>query len=167
MTGSWRTWRDRAERDGKHVPRPAVDGQTLWPPNQAVLGVVRVAALGHPTAYGERRTARIVTETQDAANVLGVRLQLAPVSGPGDFDCAFAAMTAAHAAALIVLYSPMLFVNSSRIAEPAAESRLPAAAVAKEFAEDAGLMSYGANINDLGRRAAGNVAKILRGETIE
>jgi putative ABC transport system substrate-binding protein len=47
--------------------------------------------------------------------------------------------------------------------EFAAKSRLPAIYYNREFVEDGGLMSYDANRNDLSRRAAVLVDKILRG----
>jgi putative ABC transport system substrate-binding protein len=45
----------------------------------------------------------------------------------------------------------------------AAKSRLPAMYGPREFAVDGGLMAYGANIEDIFRRAATYVAKILEG----
>jgi len=49
------------------------------------------------------------------------------------------------------------------IAELAVNSRLPAIYSGREFVEAGGLMSYGPNINDLDRRAAIYVDKILKG----
>jgi putative ABC transport system substrate-binding protein len=47
--------------------------------------------------------------------------------------------------------------------EFAAKSRLPAIYYRREFVEEGGLMSYDANRNDLSRRAATYVDKILKG----
>jgi putative ABC transport system substrate-binding protein len=130
---------------------------------QAIPGLSRVAALWHPTAYGEGTMARIVTETEAAARTLGVRLQLVPARSPDDFDSAFATMTREHADALLVSPSPMLFTEHRRIAQLAAQSRLPSMYAAREYVDAGGLMSYGANINDLDRRCATYVDKILKG----
>jgi len=57
----------------------------------------------------------------------------------------------------------MLFSEHRRIVELAAKSRLPAMYAAREFADAGGLMSYGANLADVFRRAATYVDKILKG----
>jgi hypothetical protein len=68
-----------------------------------------------------------------------------------------------NADALIVLPSPMLFAEHRRIVELAAKNQLPAMYQAREFVDAGGLMSYGANLADLNRRAATYVDKILKG----
>ena len=68
-----------------------------------------------------------------------------------------------RADAVILLPSPMLYGEHKRIVELAAKSRLPAMYAAREFVEDGGLMSYGASLPDLFRRAATYVDKILKG----
>jgi putative ABC transport system substrate-binding protein len=72
-------------------------------------------------------------------------------------------MTREHADAVIVLPSPMLYGEHKRIVELAAKGRLPTIYAAREFVEDGGLMSYGASLPDLFRRAATYVDKILKG----
>jgi len=130
---------------------------------EAIPGLSRVAGLWHPTAYGERTMAHMVKEAEDAAEMLGVRLKLVPASGPDDFDSAFAAMSEERSEALIVLLSPMFYSELKRIAKLAVKNRLPASYAPREFAEAGGLMSYGANLNDLARDAATYVDKILKG----
>ena len=66
--------------------------------------------------------------------------------------------------ALLVFDDPFSFILRKRIVELAAKSQLPAIYGPREFAVDGGLMSYGANIEDMFRRAATYVAKILKGE---
>ena len=55
------------------------------------------------------------------------------------------------------------FVERRRIAELAGKNRLPAIYPQKEFVDEGGLMSYGADYADLYRRAAVYVDKILKG----
>jgi putative ABC transport system substrate-binding protein len=55
------------------------------------------------------------------------------------------------------------FAERKRIVELAAKHRLPAIYFQKEFVDSGGLMSYGADFEDLYRRAGGYVDKILRG----
>jgi putative ABC transport system substrate-binding protein len=72
-------------------------------------------------------------------------------------------MTRERSDAFIVLPSPMLFGEHRRIVELAASNRLPGMYQAREFADAGGLMSYGANLDDLFRRSATYVDKILKG----
>jgi putative tryptophan/tyrosine transport system substrate-binding protein len=57
----------------------------------------------------------------------------------------------------------MLFTELKHIVELAAKRRLPAMYAAREFVDAGGLMSYGANLADVFRRAATYVDKILKG----
>src|SRR5262249_47292950 len=59
--------------------------------------------------------------------------------------------------------SPMLYLEHRRIVDLAAASRLPVMYAAREFVEAGGLMSYGANLPDMFRRAATYVDKIFKG----
>ena len=129
----------------------------------AISGLSRVAALWHPSASGQRTLEGMLRETETAAQSLGLQLQLVPAPGPGDLDGAFNTMTREHADAVILLPSPMLYGEHKHIVELAAKSRLPAMYAAREFVEDGGLMSYGASLPDLFRRAAAYVDKILKG----
>src|SRR5262249_15194048 len=128
-----------------------------------VPGLVRVAALWHPHAYGEHTMANIVKGIEDAARTLGMQLQLVPADRPDEIASAFSTMVKERADAFIVMPSPMLFGMRQRIVELAANSRLPGMYQAREFVDAGGLMSYGANLDDLFRRTATYVDKILKG----
>jgi len=129
----------------------------------AIAELSRVAALWHPAAYGKRTMDGMLKETETAAQSLGLQLQLVPAQDPGDLDAAFITITRGRADAVILLPSPMLYGEHKHIVELAANSRLPAMYAAREFVEDGGLMSYGASLPDLFRRAATYVDKILKG----
>jgi putative tryptophan/tyrosine transport system substrate-binding protein len=64
---------------------------------------------------------------------------------------------------LIILPVPLAAVHQELMVELAARYRLPAIYSDRSFAAAGGLMSYGADLTDLFRRAAGFVDKILRG----
>src|SRR6478609_7870000 len=129
----------------------------------AVPGFSRLAAIWHPGAYGERTMQGFLKETEATARKLEIELQLLQALHAAEFENAFSAMIGWNADALIVLPSPMLFAEHRRIVELAAKSRLPAMYQAREFVDAGGLMSYGANLADLNRRAATYVDKILKG----
>jgi putative ABC transport system substrate-binding protein len=59
--------------------------------------------------------------------------------------------------------SPRFFAERKPIVELAGKHRLPAIYFQKEFVDEGGLMSYGADYTDLYRRAAVYVDRILRG----
>ena len=80
-----------------------------------------------------------------------------------EIDGAFAIMTRERAEALVVLADAIFFAEKSRIVERAASHKLPAIYFYREFVAIGGLMSYGADLNDLFRRAATYVDKILKG----
>jgi putative tryptophan/tyrosine transport system substrate-binding protein len=130
---------------------------------EVVPGLLRVAALWHPHAYGERTMAGVLREIEGAARSLGMQLQLAPASGPDEFVNAFSAMTKERAEAFIVMPSPMLFGEHKRIVKLAADNRLPGMYQAREFVDAGGLMSYGVNLPDMFRRTAAYVDKVLKG----
>ena len=123
----------------------------------------RVAVLWHPKAYGERTMTGMLKETERAAEMLRLQLQMVAANSPGEIPAAFAAMSKERASALCLFPSPMLFAEYPRIAELAAAARLPAIFAAREGADAGGLLSYGANLPDLARQTAVYVEKILKG----
>src|SRR4030095_4236950 len=63
----------------------------------------------------------------------------------------------------MTLTSPSFFAERKRIVELAGKHRLPAIYFQREVVDEGGLMSYGADYDDLFRRAAVYVDKILKG----
>jgi putative ABC transport system substrate-binding protein len=102
-----------------------------------------------------------LTGAEVAARTLGMQLQLVSVRGPNDFDSAF--MAVRDADGLLALESLFFTTHRARLTELVARSRLPAIYGVREIVEVGGLMSYGAHIPDLYRRAATYVDKILKG----
>ena len=123
----------------------------------------RVAVLWQPRAYGDRTMAGMLKEAEHAAEILGMQLQFVPAASPDDIAGAFSIMTRERADALSVFPSPILFAEYGRIANIAADKKLPAIYAAREGVEAGGLMSYGANLPDLARQTAVYVDKILKG----
>jgi putative ABC transport system substrate-binding protein len=152
-------------RPGGHVTGLAVMGPELVGKQLEFLKdvlptVSRVAILWNPANPGH---ALIVREADVAAQRLGVQLHLVEARGPDAFDRAFAAMTSAHAGALLVLGDGMFFEHRRRLAALAATSRLPTMHNIWPFVEAGGLMAYGQSTRDIRRYAAVYVDKILKG----
>jgi putative ABC transport system substrate-binding protein len=127
---------------------------------EIIPGLARVAVLSNPS---NPSSALLLEQTKAAAQSLGVEIHIAEVQGPDKFESAFAAVTAAHAGALIELPDGMLYSQHPRIVTFAAASHLPALFGEKEVAEAGGLIAYGPSIPASFRRAAAYVDKILRG----
>src|SRR5262245_38480303 len=123
----------------------------------------RVAILWQPGTLSEEAFNGMLKNTHATARSLGVQLQVVGAKEVGDFDTAFAAMVKERAEALIVLVNPMFNVQRRHIIERAEKHRLPAIYEWKEFARSGGLISYGADVQDIYRRAAEFVDKILKG----
>jgi ABC-type uncharacterized transport system substrate-binding protein len=148
---------------GSSLLTPELVGKCLEQLTQVVPGVSRVGALWQPGTAGERTDKDMLKAADVAARALGVRLQVVEARGPADFDRAFSNMTRARAGALTVLPNAMFSSERGRLVDLAAKHRLPAVYPLREFVDAGGLMSYGANLADLFRRAATYVDKILKG----
>jgi len=111
------------------------------------------------TATGEQR----FKEAEVAAKGLGLRLLFLGAKGSDDLENAFDAGKRSGAQAVLAHPSTFVATNRARIIELAAKHRLPAVYASTEYAEAGGLISYGPDIVDNYRRAAGYVDKILKG----
>jgi putative ABC transport system substrate-binding protein len=125
---------------------------------EAVPGLSRVAA------FVETGGKFQLDETERAAQSLGITFRIIELSAPPDFDKAFELAVNERVGALIVLVSPITYAHRAKIASLTIKNRLPAIAPFNEFAEDGGLLSYGASFAALFRYAGAHyVDRILRG----
>jgi putative tryptophan/tyrosine transport system substrate-binding protein len=139
---------------------PEIAGKHLELLKEVAPAASRVGVLTNPT---NRSHATLTRELKAAARAFGVQLQVLDARSPDQLDSAFAAMTRERAAALLVLTDSMFVGQPRRIADLAARSRLPAMYYQREFVDAGGLISYGASLSDMFRRAATHVDKVLRG----
>jgi len=127
---------------------------------EMIPGLTRVGYLAHP-GYEVHKPQ--LAEMTTAARDLGLNLHLAEVRSPGEFEGAFARMAAAHVGAFIVQQDDLFVNNRTLIIDLATQRRLPGMFVFSLYPRAGGLMSYGANGEDLYRRAAEYVDRILKG----
>jgi len=107
--------------------------------------------------------ARSWREVQDAARVLGITLQSREVRGPSDFERVFAEMARERPDALLLIGDRLTLQHGAEIVNFALQQRIPSM-LDRAYPETAGaLMSYGAEEEDLWRRAADLADKILKG----
>ena len=146
---------------GLAVLRPELSGKRLELLKEVVPKLSRVAVFA---SSGSAEYALVLKEIEIAAEPLGVKLQSQNIQSPKDFETAFQAAAKGRAdAVLFRVRGPVLSPHRTRVAALAVKSRLPAIYEAAEEVEAGGLMSYGVNVNDLYRRAATYVDKILKG----
>jgi putative tryptophan/tyrosine transport system substrate-binding protein len=104
-----------------------------------------------------------IKEVEAAARALGVRLHAVRLSGPSDLDTALATLKRDQVEALVIHPYVATLQNRGPIIEFAAANRLPAIYPLREYVDEGGLLSYGANVADISRRAAYYVDRILKG----
>jgi putative tryptophan/tyrosine transport system substrate-binding protein len=122
--------------------------------------LTRVGVLWNPNF---RASLRYFKEAEFVATSLDLQLQSLEVQVSEDLERAFRTAIREDAQAIIRLWTPLISHERKRIAVLAIKSRLPAIYDEREFVDAGGLMSYGANLEDLYKRAASYVDKILRG----
>ena len=142
---------------------PEINGKRLELLKEIVPKLSRVAVLGTSTRPG---TAQELKEVELAAGAFGVKLQYLDVLDPKDIETAFRAASKERVDAVLMLVSGgVVDAHRTTIVELAVKTRLPViyGTGGRAFVEADGLMTYGVNINDLDRRAATYVDKILKG----
>jgi putative tryptophan/tyrosine transport system substrate-binding protein len=130
---------------------------------QIVPSLSRAAILWRPGTLSEEVFRKMLEDTNAVAQALGIQIQTVEATKVDDFDAAFLAMAAERADGLIVLVNPMFFIQRKQIIERAASQKLPAIYEWKPFVQSGGLISLGADVLDVYRRAAGLADKIMKG----
>ena len=102
-------------------------------------------------------------ETEMAASELGMWLRRLEVDGPEDFERAFEVAAREGIEALTILSAPPTIGRHIQLAELTTAKRLPTMSHDSRFAQVGGFMAYGPNIENLWRRSAVYVDKILKG----
>jgi ABC-type uncharacterized transport system substrate-binding protein len=126
----------------------------------ALPALARVAMLWNAADLGMTLRYRAA---EDAARVLGVKVQTLGVREPDDFDHAFAEMTRERPDAILMVSDALTMLNRKRVVEFANKSRLPTIFETGALVHDGGLMSYGPKQNAIGEIAGDLVVRILRG----
>ena len=136
-----------------------LSGKRLQILKEMVPKASRVAVL----AADEPQIARMLEEVQQAAKLLGMSILTTQVQSRSDFETVHKQLRTWGADTIDVLDSSKNLFNSKLLAELAAYVRLPAIYPQSQYADAGGLISYGPNYEDLYRRAAQYVDKILKG----
>jgi putative ABC transport system substrate-binding protein len=120
-----------------------------------------VAVIWSPANLGNTFAFR---DTESAAAPLRLKIQSVPVASADDVELALTTIARQKPGALIVQPSAALTLDHvRRISELAVKLRIPSITIARAFAEQGLLLSYGADPRDLQRGIASYVVRILKG----
>ena len=137
-----------------------LEGKRLQLLGEVVTGLSHVAAMWNPLNAFQKISIRQLTA---AGETLKIKVQLVAVRVTEELDAAFATLAKNKPQALIILADRIFLHNRARLMDFATQNRLPGVYAYRELVEAGGLMSYGPSYEDLHRRAAGYVDKILKG----
>lgn len=120
--------------------------------------LARIAVMHKPSGTSSTRG---IVEAE--AKKRGLQVSMIEVNGPADLAPAFAKIAQEKCDALIILGDSLFVQLAGQIATAALRARLPSIYTGAEYPQAGGLMSYGPDLVDNFRRAAGFVDKILKG----
>ena len=138
---------------------PELNSKRLEILKDAISRLSRVGFLGTPEG-GDIQ----MTELRPAAVALKIKLEeIKTQPDAKGLEIAFQTAKQKQVGAIMTVTGRRFFAERKRIVELAAKYRFPAIYFQKEFVDEGGLMSYGADVTDFYRRAAFYVDKILKG----
>jgi putative ABC transport system substrate-binding protein len=123
--------------------------------------VTDFAVLAHPTYPS---SAQFVSDVEAAARTSGLQVEVFNASTEGEFDTAFAAVSARRLGALLIANHPVFTTHRERLIALAARHAVPTMYVQGEFADAGGLIAYGPSLPDVYRLAGGYAGRILKGD---
>ena len=118
----------------------------------------RIALLINPD---NASTSKLVGQVRAAS--AGIEVRLFEAATPAALDATFAAIAQHRPDALLVLRDSMFISEYQRVSGFALNSRIPAFVPSSEFVDAGGLLSFAPSLNDMFRRSANFVKKILAG----
>jgi putative ABC transport system substrate-binding protein len=156
-------WATSLARPGGNVTGLTVSFPELGPKQlellkQALPGIVRVAVMSDIQPGADS-----MVELQAGARRLGLQLQVLQINGQGDIDAAFLLARQHRAEAIYAIATNVVVSHRERLAKLAMNDRLSSISEFPLMAQAGFLLSYGADLDDLVRRSAVYVDKILKG----
>ena len=136
---------------------PETAGKTVQLLKELAPRVTRLAVFWNPSFPGRRP---YVKNAEDAGQRLGITVDVTEMRTSAEID---RAVSSQSVGAIFVISDPVLYLRRRDIADWAVKHERPTIFDLREFVEAGGLMSYGASMADLFRRAALYVDKILKG----
>ena len=139
---------------------PDLEQRRLEMMREAIPNLRYVAVLWHsPDPFHKTG----LQQAQDAAQTLRIKLLPIDIKALEDLDEAYKTILSEKVEALMILADPIFLHTRGSLMEFAAGNRLPSMSPYREMVEAGGLMSYGPSYEDMHRRAAEYVDRILKG----
>jgi len=123
--------------------------------------LTHVTVISNPANPANKQFAQFIERVGASSTI---KITTASVTDSAQIESALANTAQQPGGGLIVLGDAMLIVNRALIVDHAAQYRLPAVYPFRIYASAAGLVSYGLDISEIYRQAAGYINRILRGE---
>jgi putative ABC transport system substrate-binding protein len=130
--------------------------------HELVPTATTIALLVNPTDRTLAET--LLQEVLQAADKLGLQLNVLHASTERDFDTVFATLAQRRTGALVIGADSFFISRSKQLAALAVRYAIPASFYFREFVLAGGLMSYGGSFTDAHRLAAVYVGRIVKGE---
>ncbi|MGB8558740.1 MAG: ABC transporter substrate-binding protein [Pseudolabrys sp.] len=140
-----------------------LEGKRVELLKEAMLRLSRIAVLTNP---GNPISRLNVDIARQAAEKLGVKIEVVEAKNAAEVDGALAQITQLHPDAALIASDTQLLSKRKEIAEFMASEKIPALYPFREYANVGGLFIYGANISVLFERAADFLDKLLKGDKI-
>jgi putative tryptophan/tyrosine transport system substrate-binding protein len=128
--------------------------------HEVLPSLSRVAVL---TSTDNPSHAPLIEQILAAGGVLGLQVRVFEVHAAGELESVIGTVATWPADGLMVLPDLLFFTLRAHLADLVTQSRLTAIYPSRDYVDAGGLLSYGADVADLYRRAGGYVDKVLRG----
>jgi ABC-type uncharacterized transport system substrate-binding protein len=143
---------------GIFMDLPELGGKLIQLLREIVPGLARLGIVWYP------EVGKIQFEATDsAARAANLSVVSLPVKSADDLRRAFERARRERVGGIVLLSAPLLLHQRALIADLAQKSQLPAVSLFPAFPEAGGLLGYGPDFENMMRRAAGYVIRILRG----
>jgi putative ABC transport system substrate-binding protein len=161
--------RPKGNMTGFPVLYPSIAGKWVELLKEADPRVARVMVVASPDLSTQgATTSNYIPPIEAAARALALKVIAEPYLNDANLEGAIAAFTAEPNGGLIVLPGTRTTTRASRdlVRQLAVKYRVPVIHWDSPYPAEGGLMSYGSNFEDLHRRAASYVDRILRGAKV-
>ncbi|HSE05121.1 MAG TPA: ABC transporter substrate-binding protein [Methylomirabilota bacterium] len=142
---------------GLFLDFPALSGKWIELLKEMVPRLSRIGVLWDPTT-----PPNLLKGAGAAAGTLRVEIFPVEARAPEELAPAFRSAVEKRAGGVLVLSSPLFYSARAQIVAMAARHRAPTIMPFPEFAEDGGLMAYGASVPGMYRQAGDVMVKVLR-----